>query len=340
MKKHKIPIVGYAIIDNYKITDSEICSIDPKIDISPDSFFQACSFSKIITAYAILILITQGKIIAGVPVNDQLKTWKIPKGDEINIYECLSMTSGLNYGEPGMVFRGYQQGQALPNLRAILEGRPPATNAAICLINPAGSNYRYSGAHFMVLQQLIEDVTNQPFFQFVNDAILIPLKMNHSTCQCPLPGQRKKNAIPGFDIHGVMVKDGWENIPSTASGGLWSTPVDMAKLALSIINAYLGKDNSLISQPLAKAMLTKQKNSQFGLGVALNEENGVLNFRKNGYNSGYYHQLIMFPHTGQGIVVMTNSAAGMAVTNEMISTKAQQLSWPAYSPHFDELVPG
>lgn len=54
MKAYKIPVAGYAIIKNRRIVAAETVSIDPKIQVSKDSMFQAASISKAVTAYAVL----------------------------------------------------------------------------------------------------------------------------------------------------------------------------------------------------------------------------------------------------------------------------------------------
>jgi len=64
-----------------------------------------------------------------------------------------------------------------------------------------------------------------------------------------------------------------------------------------------------------------------------------LNFRKNGHNYGYHNELLMFPNTGQGIVMMTNSENGMEVINYMIPIIAHEYAMPRYFPFFDELMP-
>lgn len=340
MAKYKVSAVGYAIINKYKIIKANTISNTPQIKAFTNSILQACSFSKCLTAYAILKLVAEEKIDLDLAVNKQLETWQIPQSEyseEITIRQCLSMTSGFHYGALNSSFAGYSQERDLPSLKNILNGEAPATNPPVKICYKPGSSYFYSGAGYMVLQQLIEDKTKQPFTQFMNNHVLKSLDMAHSVFQQPLTGTWKPHAIPGFNANSEMNSGGWDNIPNLASGGLWSTPSDMATFALHITSAYLGTNNSVIPKTLAVEMLTRQKKSNFGLGLIIDGDNKTLNFRKNGHNNGYHNELLMFPNTGQGVVVMTNSAGGISLIEDLIKFVADQYAWPSYSPHFNEI---
>ena len=78
MKTYGVPVVGYAIIKNYKIVAVKTLSIDPKLQVSDNSLFQAASISKSLTAYGALKLVSQNKLNLDESVNSQLTTWKIP----------------------------------------------------------------------------------------------------------------------------------------------------------------------------------------------------------------------------------------------------------------------
>jgi CubicO group peptidase (beta-lactamase class C family) len=220
-----------------------------------------------------------------------------------------------------------------------LDGKPPANNLPVSISYKPGSDYYYSGAGYMVLQQVLEEITAEPFQQYMNRNVLASLEMTHSVFQYPLSEKQKLNAIPGFKSTGEMNENEWENIASSASGGLWSTSEDLARFTLAIAKAYRGIENSTLAKTLAVEMLTRQLNSNFGLGFVVDGKGEAMNFRKNGHNTGYHAQLIMFPNSGKGMVVMTNSAKGLALIQELIAKVAHYYQWPNYSPHFDELLP-
>jgi CubicO group peptidase (beta-lactamase class C family) len=339
MKKHSIAGVGYALINDFEVADAVTISQDKQINAGT-SLFQACSLSKTLAAFAILKLASDNLIDLDSPIATQLKGWKLPANDfpiPVTVRQCLSMTSGLTFGEIGKSFLGYPQGTPVPTLNEILQGLPPATNDAIKISDEPGSHYYYSGAGFMVLQQLIQDVSGLSYNKFIKDKILKPLQMEVSTVQCPLPSSMTQNVVLPSNSQ-ISAEISWDNIPAAASGGLWSTPAEIAKLVLAISKAYLGKDNRLVKQSYAKEMLSTQSNSIFGLGLIIDGDDKNLNFRKNGHNSRYHDELIMFPNTGQGIVIMTDSPLGINLINDFIEQVSRLYQWPTFSPDFNELV--
>lgn len=339
MKAYNVPVVGYAIIDNYKVVAAKTISIDPNIQVSKSSLFQAASISKSMSAYAALSLVADHKLDLDKDLNQKLTSWKIPinefnKENPVTLRHILNMTSGLSVSG----FAGHAFGEALPTLKDVLDGKPPANSAPIRVFYTPGSRYYYSGGSFEVLEQVIEDMLEQPFNQFMNSKILPALNMKDSIFQYPLNEESAKKAIPGFWADGKELKGGWNNYAISASGGMWSTPEDIAQFAINVSKSYLGREEGLIPKILAKEMLTRQKNTDYGLGFVINGQDRTLNFRKAGHNFGYHSEVLMFPNSGQGVVIMTNSENGDSIKNFIIPIIAHEYHWPCYFPFFDELV--
>lgn len=339
MKAYHVPVVGYAIIDNYQIISANTLSNDSAIKVSKNSLFQAASISKSVSAFGALKLVSQGKLNLDESVNRQLTSWKIPvneynENNPITLRQLLDMTSGLTVSG----FPGHAQGEQLPTLKDVLQGKPPANTPSVRAFYKPGSKYFYSGGAFQVLEQLIEDTTKQPFRVWMEKEIFKPLNMDQSIFQFPLRENLRADAVPGFLLDGTMIKGGWYNYATASAGGLWSTPTDLAQFAIGVTNSYLGKANSLVSKSIAAQMLTRQKNTDYGLGVVVNGDAKTLNFRKAGHNTGYHNELIMFPNSGKGVVIMTDSENGEYVINYIIPIIAKKYNWPCYFPFFDELI--
>ena len=334
MTGHGIIAAGYALIDHNEIIGAQITSKDDAISVTPNSLFQACSFSKVLTAFATLKLIEARKFNLDDTLPNTLTTW-LPTGsdiDKVTIRRCLNMTSGLAYANPAA---RYLQTDDIPTLEQTLHGIAPAKTGIISVATTPGSRYSYSGAGYMALQKLIEEKTGRSFVEFMAET-MGALGMPHSTFAYPLPSAQATMIIPGFSADGTMNDRGWEVIATSASGGMWSTPPDIAAFMLALTRAYQGTDQALISSASAKAMLTPQDNPAFGLGIAIDGMGETFNFRKNGRNNGYHHQFIMFPEKGQGLVIMTNSAGGAPFIQEVMAYAAAKYSWPPYNPDFDE----
>jgi len=333
LDKHGIHAVGYALIDAYKV--ARVKTISDSIVRDTSSLFQACSLSKSITAYAVLDLVAKNTIQLDSPINIYLNSWKIsgsPYSDLVTVRHCLNMTSGLCFGDPGTAFAGYTREAPIPTLSEILCGKAPATNPPVKVIFEPGTKYHYSGASYSVLQKLIEDVVKQKFETYMNDIILPKLGMNNSIFECPLSDDKHGRVMSGYKQDGMQIEGGWNNIVGAASGGLWSCPADIANFMLFITKLYAGKS------AVFQEMLTAHANTDYGLGFVIDGNYDSLNFRKNGHNSGYHNELIMFPNCGNGIVVMSNSALGIRLIDELVAFVSEKSSWPKYRSDFNELV--
>lgn len=341
MHTYKTPVVSYAIIDQGKIVKEQSLSIDPKIAVNNQSLFQAASMSKSVAAYAALNLVEQHRIALNKPANHYLNQWKIPsnqfnRNHPVLIYQLMSMTAGLSVSG----FPGYPQGAKLPTPIQILNGKKPANTAPIRVFYQPGSRYFYSGGNFQVLEQIISDVTRKPFNQYMNHQVLNNLKMHESIFQYPLTNKKfLSRAIPGFARWPSKPIPGkWHNYMCAGAGGMWSTAGDMATFLLNVTHSLLGEKHGSLSPQLTQEMLTRQKNSDFGLGVVVNGSGKNMYFWKAGHNYGYHSLMIMFPRLGKGFVIMTNSENGNSVINFIIPLIAKKYHWPSYFPYFDELI--
>ena len=78
----------------------------------------------------------------------------------------------------------------VPTLAQVLNGEKPANSAAIRVDTTPGTMWRYSGGGYVIVQQLLRDVTGEPFPKLMQELVLGPIGMTHSTYQQPLPGPR------------------------------------------------------------------------------------------------------------------------------------------------------
>lgn len=336
MQQYHVPVVSLAVIEQGKIIYTRAYSIDKQLKVNSNSIFQSASISKSVAAYGALLLVDQSKIWLDDDVNHYLTTWKIPSSPytariKVTLRNILSMTSGLSV--PG--FAGHSTHDALPTLKQILNGEPPAENKAVRVLFTPGSQYYYSGGSYEVLEQLIADITHTSFSTFITNKIFIPLNMNNSYVTAILPNALWSRTVPGFLKAGNQIPGKWKIIPALGAGGMWTTPADLAKFAINIMNSFNGR-NGLISKPLAREMLTRQKNTDFGLGFVIDGNGNNLNFRKEGHNIGFYTWLIAFPNTQQGAIIMTNSENGMPLIKDTLQAISQLYQWPDHYPIVDE----
>jgi hypothetical protein len=113
-----------------------------------------------------------------------------------------------------------------------------------------------------------------------------------------------------------------------AAAGLWTTPTDLAKVVIDLAKSASQGQGKILSQKTAAQMLTIEK-GVFGLGITVQGEGSKRRFGHGGANEGYRCEMLGFPATGQGLVIMTNSDTGGAMFAEVIKAAAEAYAWPS-----------
>jgi CubicO group peptidase (beta-lactamase class C family) len=331
MRKLHIPSVDVALIESGRLAWSHTFGTAPD-----NAIYQAASLSKLVTAVAALRLVDRGVLDLDRDVNDYLTGWRVPENDftrdhPVTLRQLLSMTAGI--GVPG--YLGYEPGQKLPTLQQILDGTPPANSPSVRVEAIPGSRYAYSGGGFEIVQALIEAKTKVKFQDALQDLLLRPAGMANSYFLQPLPGELVRRAATGHDANGNELPGGWRVVPELAAGGLWTSAMDLARLSLELERAYRGESGALLTRATAQAMMTQQNGGPYGLGAAVAGNGASRVIMKRGQNIGYQSYMLLFPETGQGIVVLTGSDNGTTLATALIRRAAAAYQWPKLGPLLD-----
>jgi CubicO group peptidase (beta-lactamase class C family) len=332
MKYYHVPGVSIAFFDHGEIVWARgygLADVAAHTPVSTDTLFQAASVSKSVTALGALRLVQEEKLSLDEDVNLKLVSWKVPeneftKTEKVTLRRMLSHTAGLTVGG----FEGYTAGEPLPTAAQILNGEKPANNEPVRVDKKPGKDFRYAGGGYVAVQQLMMDITGKSFPQLMHDLLFEPLGMTHSTFEEPLPKGSWRNAAEPYDSNGMPVKGGWRIYPEMAPAGLWTTPSDLARLAIEVQKAYIGESSKLVSSALARQMLEYQSEEIYGLGFALGERGRKPRFWHSGANAGYKCQFEAYTDGGQGVAIMTNGDAGLRLIGEIRRAVAQEYAWP------------
>lgn len=333
MKYYNTPGISIAVIDKGRVEWARgygVRETGGSEAVTPETVFQAASISKPVAAMAALRLVQQGKLNLDEDVNRKLTSWKLPENEfmsakKVTVRELLSHNAGLTVHG----FEGYASDAPVPNILQVLDGLKPANSKPIRVDIPTGTKYRYAGGGYVVLQQLLLDVSGKQFPVFMQEALLKRIGMTRSTYEQPLPKERWLQAAVGHRLDGKKVNGNWHTYPEMAAAGLWTTPSDLARFAIEIQRSLAGKSNRVLSQKMARQMLTPQVGG-FGLGLGLPGNGPSARFSHGGANEGYRCLLVAYKSTGKGAVVMTNSDRGSSLADEVLRSIAREYGWVDY----------
>jgi CubicO group peptidase (beta-lactamase class C family) len=327
MAFHHVPAVSIAVIDDGAIDWAQAWGVTDSTGttpVTPETIFQVASISKPVSASGILTLVDDQTIALDADVAPLLTSWTIPPTPRIA--EKAVTMRGLLSHMAGMTihgFAGYAVDAELPTLIQTLNGEAPANNPPVVVATVPGTAFAYSGGGYEVAQQVVEDVTGQPFAAFMQAALLDPIGMTHSSYRLP----NSDHVALAHLIDGTPVQGGWHVYPEDAAASLWSTPTDLALWALDIRRAYLGEP-AMLSQEIAQEMLTRQ--GPMGLGVALREVPVDVAFEHAGSNLGYRAFVMLLRDSGDGVAILTNGEGGAALWNEILPAVANAYDWPGF----------
>jgi CubicO group peptidase (beta-lactamase class C family) len=177
------------------------------------------------------------------------------------------------------------------------------------------------------MQQMMIDVTGKTFPQLMQETVLLPLQMTNSTYEQPLPKEWAGSAATGYYTSGKEVGHKWHVYPEMAAAGLWTTPSDLARYAISIQHALSGISNPVISQSMTRQMLTVQKGNS-GLGLALDGSGKTLRFSHDGRDEGFDALMMAYAESGHGVVIMINANDDSGAVKRMLQAVQKEYHWP------------
>ena len=328
-----IPAVSIAVIHDGKLEWARGFGVERVggRHVTSETLFQAASISKTVATVGALRVVHDRKLSLAADVNQYLTTWRLPGNEftqnvKVTLRELLTHSAGVTVHG----FGGYEANTPLPSLVQVLNGEAPANNPPIRVDMVPGTQWRYSGGGFEILQALLTDVTGTPFPQLMHDLVLQPLGMKHSTFEQPLPHKLLAHVAIPYRDNGTPVKGGPHVYPELAAAGLWTTPSDLARFAMGVQQSLSGSPGSVLPLGTAHAMLAPMYNQQ-AVGFVVGGSTAHKFFMHGGANEGYRCFLVAY-EDGDGAVIMTNSDSGDRIAGEILRTIAHEYQWPDYAP--------
>jgi CubicO group peptidase (beta-lactamase class C family) len=333
MEHYLVPAVSVAVVEQCRLADIRAFGTAARNrPATPRTLFQAGSLSKTFTAVAALRLVEQGILSLDGDVRQSLTSWRLPdspllEGRMVTLRGLLSHSAGINQ-EGGV---GYVRGTPLPNLRDILEGRPPANTDPIRVITAPGTAWNYSGGGYYIVQALMQDVTGRPFPDLMATLVFRPLRLRDSYFAQPLDAHHVARAATAAGPDGAPLAGGWRDNPELAAGGLWSTPSDIARLLIAMARSLRDEHGAILRQAAAGQQMARGLGN-WGLGVDLGSPRSARHFGHTGHNIGFVSEYVFYPDTCQGAVVMTNADQGGWLVTEILRAIGEAYNWPDRRP--------
>lgn len=281
--------------------------------LNKDTLYPLASMSKMIAALGIMKLVEEQKIDLDAPVGQYLSRWSLPSSDfdaeQVTVRRLLSHTAGLN---DGLGFGDYKANETLPSLEESLSSpRASSGPVEIKLGAVPGEQWNYSGGGYLIIELLIEEVSGQPYKEYIADALFKSLGMVRSTFS--FLGD-ENNISKSYDASGKEVA--MYQYASAAATGLSSSTQELSLLAQMLLaegtSAVLNQQSV---QRLRQAEGFKSGAPIWGAGamlyVPLSNDDFV--FGHDGGNSPAINSTLRInPQNNSAIIVLTTGNMDLA----------------------------
>jgi D-alanyl-D-alanine carboxypeptidase len=269
----------------------------------PDLPYQIASVSKQFTAAAMLLLQRDGKLRLDDTVAKYVSG--ITGGDKITLRQLLSHTAGLqDYWPQDYSFAAMEKPTTPQGIVDRWAKKP--------LDFPPGTQWQYSNTGYVVAGLVIEKVAGEPLLAFLQRRIFAPLRMTAMDQDLAI-GSRYPQGYHRYALGPVRVERpaarGW----LYAAGELAMSPTDLAKWDIARLERRLLTPAEWAEQE-TMVKLADGKDSGYGLGVSLGEQDGRRIVEHNGEAVGFLSENIVFPDDKAAVVVLTNVDFGNAFT--------------------------
>lgn len=274
-----------------------------KQPITDDTIFRLSSLTKPFTAFAVMMLVDEGKIKLDDPVSKYIPAFadtqvgvekKHENGEKyldfvapkrpIQVRDLLLHTSGITYG-----FYGDSLVRKTIDAAKIYDGDPTTREfaeriAKLPLQEQPGTLWDY-GNSYEVLGAVIEAASGQSFYQFQKQKLFAPLGMTDTQYFFQSEAQKPRLAQPmpndsNFRVGRLVGPDivrKWES----GGGGLSSTPHDVIRFVRMLLNKGELDGKRFLSEAVFKEMTTDQIGPNSGV------ERDYFYFPGDGFGYGY-----------------------------------------------------
>lgn len=281
---------GYADLNSRRPVDPE------------KTLFRVGSVSKLFTWTAVMQLVEAGKLELDTDINNYLD-FVIParEGQPITLRNLMTHTPGFAEAIKNLFVGAPERLQPLKEYLA--SWVPPR-------IFPPGQVTAYSNYGSCLAGYIVERVSGESFYDYIEKHILAPLGMNNSTFRQPLPDHLKENMSTGYSrASGKIIP--FELVNAAPAGSLSSSGTDMAKFMIAHLQNGKFGEIRILKEETARQMRVSSNKSEhlnsMALGFYHDDYNGYEVVAHAGDTNAFHTDLHILPEQGVGLFVSLNS---------------------------------
>jgi CubicO group peptidase (beta-lactamase class C family) len=306
------PSLSLALVSNGRVVWCQsfgYADVETQTAPTPTTMYGIGSVSKTVATVALMQLVDDGLVSLDEPVVTYLPKFRMssPGYRAVTVRMLLDHSSGF----PGSAYGSamstdYWPGYLDQVTGALADARLKHTPGALSV---------YCNDGFTLIEGIVANVTGRPFPEYVQEEVLGALGMTHSAY--PLAPFADGSYAKAYGDDGSA--NPREVVNALASGGLYSTPTDMAQLATMFMSRGAYGGGQVLSADAVREMGSDQtvgeispavfKAARYGLGWDSVTQPGLLKagftaWMKGGDSSDYHAGFVVVPGQRLAAVVM------------------------------------
>ena len=292
------------------------------VPVTTEARFRIASITKVFVSIVVLQLVEEGKLQLDAPLSHHIPAYP---DQRVTIRQLLNHTSGVpDYSmsddfNKGLLDHRDRRWTAAELLALVKDTKPDFT---------PGTDYAYSNTNYILLGEVIKNISRRSWAQEVRRRILDPLNLNSTHIagseQVPEP------VIPGYfdadhdgDVENIETGGPWPALETSEgpAGAIISTAPDLLAFGEALFRGRL------VQEPTLRAMVAEgpyhPRFSNYGLGLEiLRPDYRTTIWGHGGFLPGFKSALWYLPSRDAVIVVLANDArANPADLAELVARK-------------------
>lgn len=314
MGERHIAGAAVAVVQDGKVLFTQgygLADVGANKPVDPETtLFTLGSITKTFTFTAAMQLVEQGKLDLNADINTYLD-FKIPETfpEPITMAHLMSHSAGMDE---------YYFGTTAPTAESVLPLGEYLRTHLPPRVRPPGIVTGYTNFGAALAGYIVERISGQPYEDYIEEHILNPLEMDHTTPRSILPASLSQDMSLTYTYAGDKfnsVVDPFTFNQLAPAGALKSTAADMARYMIAHLQDGKYQGARILDAATARLM-HKQSFAQdprlrgWAHGF---EELRLENPRIIGHNGVTYHyytQMFLVPEADLGIFVANNTAGG------------------------------
>lgn len=321
MKENKVAGATLSIVHKGKVILKKgygFADLQSRIPVNADTtLFRIGSISKMFVWVSVMQLVAEGKLDLNKDVNTYLKDIQIPAAYDqpITLTHLMTHTPGF---EDHVINLFAKDSTSLRPLSEILKDEMPAR------VRPPYTQSSYSNHGTGIAAHVVENVSGMSFYDYMQQKILTPLKMDFAAFSQPLPPRLKKYMSNGYrELNNEITRQDFEFVPLYPVGAASASAESMTHFMLALLQhgnykGYQMLDSATLALMKSNAHQHHPQVNPMRYGFMDLSQNGVTVIGHGGDTFWFHSLMALLPDQETGIFFSVNTDKGGGIYMKLL----------------------